>query len=964
LSPLSFATQPAWRSGEPAACAGQDRQAAPEPATLPGGLAAPLLELRELLAGCQAGAGSAVVLSGPVASGKSTLLHALCADARASGVPCLTAIAARSEQDLPLGVVGQLMHSAELPSEQIRAVLGRLGAGPLAVVDGAGDRQVAMHVVDQLGRMVFDLARHGPLLLAVDDVQHADPASLQFLLFLTRRIRSVPVLVVLTESTDWRGAHPAFLADLSRQPHVRRLALRWLSRREVAGTLADRIGRPAADRHAADAYAATGGNPMLLRALLDDHPAAGGTGQEIPRLVPGEAFRRAVIDFLYRGKPEVLRVAGGAAVLAEAGSVALLPRLLDLDADTVGRAVHSLQAAGLLTTDGRFRGETTRAAVLAGLAAGERAGLHRRAARLLHWDAAPAAVVAQHLLAGGGTGEPWSVPVLTEAAEEAVAHCRPETALTFLELAERAALDDRQRAAVAALLLAVRWRFSPSAVARNLTPLVAALQDGQLPARSAAMVARLLLWLGRGQEAAEALGRMATVEAAGQDAESLDEIRTLRTWMACTFPPLAASLPPEPETAEPAVPLTLKPRLHAVTTLSSVLTTPADAEAAPVPGEPAVAGLRGTWLTETTLDVAESAVLALIYSDRLAEAAASCDALLAQANGRPATCWQGRLSSLRAMIAVRQGQLVAAQQLAAAAVSILPPPCWGVGVGEPLSSLVLAATAMGRGAEAAGHLDQPVPEAMFQSRFGLHYLHARGDYHLATGRPRAALGDFLACGSLMVKWGMDRAAMVPWRTEAARALTELDRQDEAREYVVEQLARLDGCDGARTRGLTLRQLAAVSAPRQRPRLLREAVEVLQASGDRLQLAHALADLGHANRCLGEASRARTMIRQAWHIARECGAESLCRLLVPRGGRPSAAAALPLVDAQQPAPLSDAERRVAALAALGRTNREIAGRLYITVSTVEQHLTRVYRKLNVRRRADLPSWLLSDTADSA
>ncbi|MBP5865592.1 hypothetical protein F6456_38940 [Streptomyces sp. LBUM 1484] len=53
------------------------------------------------------------------------------------------------------------------------------------------------------------------------------------------------------------------------------------------------------------------------------------------------------------------------------------------------------------------------------------------------------------------------------------------------------------------------------------------------------------------------------------------------------------------------------------------------------------------------------------------------------------------------------------------------------------------------------------------------------------------------------------------------------------------------------------------------------------------------------------------------------------------------------------PLSAAERRVASLAALGNSNREIADQLCVTISTVEQHLTRVYRKLNVTRRAELP-----------
>jgi len=53
-------------------------------------------------------------------------------------------------------------------------------------------------------------------------------------------------------------------------------------------------------------------------------------------------------------------------------------------------------------------------------------------------------------------------------------------------------------------------------------------------------------------------------------------------------------------------------------------------------------------------------------------------------------------------------------------------------------------------------------------------------------------------------------------------------------------------------------------------------------------------------------------------------------------------------------LSEAERRVASLAVRGYTNRDIAAHLYLTVSTVEQHLTRTYRKLRVNRRQDLPT----------
>ncbi|WP_435836797.1 helix-turn-helix transcriptional regulator [Streptomyces albus] len=67
-------------------------------------------------------------------------------------------------------------------------------------------------------------------------------------------------------------------------------------------------------------------------------------------------------------------------------------------------------------------------------------------------------------------------------------------------------------------------------------------------------------------------------------------------------------------------------------------------------------------------------------------------------------------------------------------------------------------------------------------------------------------------------------------------------------------------------------------------------------------------------------------------------------------RPGGSRTAPL----RPAGLSPAESRVAALAAAGYCNREIARRLFITVSTVEQHLTKAYRKLGVASRADLPA----------
>lgn len=92
------------------------------------------------------------------------------------------------------------------------------------------------------------------------------------------------------------------------------------------------------------------------------------------------------------------------------------------------------------------------------------------------------------------------------------------------------------------------------------------------------------------------------------------------------------------------------------------------------------------------------------------------------------------------------------------------------------------------------------------------------------------------------------------------------------------------------------------------------------------------------------------LRRARQLAEECG--------VPLADRtaPDAAGRQPILEGAEGdeavGMLSDAEMRVAALAARGHSNRQIAGKLFVTVSTVEQHLTRVYRKLGIKRRSDL------------
>jgi DNA-binding CsgD family transcriptional regulator len=296
------------------------------------------------------------------------------------------------------------------------------------------------------------------------------------------------------------------------------------------------------------------------------------------------------------------------------------------------------------------------------------------------------------------------------------------------------------------------------------------------------------------------------------------------------------------------------------------------------------------------------ALACLVVTDHVDEVELWASAALAERSNSASGIWHAVAGGLRADIAVRQGDLAGAARHARAALAQLPAEGWGVAAGLPLSSAIVAMTATGRYEEAAGYLRQPVPDAMFRTPFGLLYLYARGRYYCATNRFQAAVTDLRRCGELSRDWALDRPAFVPWRLALAATHARLGDQDEASRLTDEHASMVDG---GRTgqRGEALRLVAAAGERRQQP------------PGQRSSAV--------ASRWTGVGGMAATE-----------------------------------------AMLSDAERRVARLAANGDSNREIARKLFITVSTVEQHLTRVYRKLNLNRRTDLAQGLPPEAAETA
>ena len=197
--------------------------------------------------------------------------------------------------------------------------------------------------------------------------------------------------------------------------------------------------------------------------------------------------------------------------------------------------------------------------------------------------------------------------------------------------------------------------------------------------------------------------------------------------------------------------------------------------------------------------------------------------------------------------------------------------------------------------------------------------------------------------------GVDNPAWGPWRSLTAIALDALGEHEPAFALLEQELvdARRWGAPGALSR--TLRLLGTMRGDDGLEQL-QEAAAVAEGSSARLELAKALTALGSALRRRRRPTAARDPLRRGLELARRCGAQSLAdharAELYAAGGRPRRAALA------GPASLTPSERRIAELAAGGRSNREIAQVLYVTPKTVEIHLTSVYRKLGISRRAAL------------
>lgn len=883
---------------------------------------------------------SGLIIEGDPGIGKTTLWRSVCQDAEAVGFHVLSCRPGAAEVSLSFTAVSDLLADVgpplldQLPAVQRDALNAVLLRGP-ASPHATDDRTISAAV----GSLLALLARDAPLLIAIDDAQWLDSSSRAVLAFVVRRLHGrIGILAAartghdLSDGTGW--------IRLPRDDALVRIRLQPMTIGALSTVVSERLGRPLARPAMVRVTEISGGNPFyaieLAKVVSDD-------ARDLPTALPDSltAVVRSRVSHLADGTHRLLLAAASTAE----PTVALRAAACDVSLDEAVTLLETAEHAGIIDIDARrvvFTHPLLSTGVYSDASRPQRRAMHRRLAAVVEQPE----LRARHLALAATSNDSATVEALDAAAEATRVRGAPAAAAELLEMAIKLGGDTPVRR-----LQAAEQHFRAGALAQARMHLDSAL-DG-MPSGTLRCMALMLLAAveGYGDNLAAAVDALR----AGVDEADEPSLRLQALMLLVPTEGIRGDVRASVEIARAAVELADQvgipgPRSQARTiwvmvnylyglgvdhaALDAALadektksraaaTFQATAVAA------AIAGMTGD------LEPAHAAMSAV--QQRLTDLGSEDDILWAAGHVVMFELWLGRYSDAEH---TARDALQRAEQMGG--MHALTTTSSGVAAVAAYTGDVDGARTAARRALDAAHrlgadfmLIAPTATLVF-----LEVSLGRYDDAVTTAKP--LMDGFDPAHDTEIWVG-------GWLPDAIESLCATGRIDDATNLAKALESNGTKLDrawmlavGARGRALCLAARGDVDDA-----LL--AVETALAHHDRLPIpferARTLLLKGQLQRRTRQKAAAAATLDQARSIFGELGAPLWT-------ARADAERDRVHVGAVKDTALTPTESRIAELAAAGKTNRDIAARLFISVKTVEAAISRIYRKLEIRSRAEL------------
>ena len=901
------------------------------------GRGAELDALRRFAAEAWAGNPRLVLVEGDGGVGKSTLLRRALAELGACQV--LRASSDEAELVVPYGVIDQLVGSAGASVLEGLDLLGRLrDPSETAVAPSA----VGAELVRLFGNLQTD---DQPVVVVVDDLHWCDTPSAQAILFASRRLRQDRVLVLVSgRPAELVRLGGSWASAVGGDHRTGRIRLAGLTADDVVAMAAALGVVPLTSAAAERLREHTGGNALHCRALLEelDADVLNRMSAELP--VP-RAFAALVLMRVAALSEPARRLVTAAAVLGLHSPLALAVAVADLDDPT--EALDALAAADLARESQRrlaFTHALVRRALYDDLSPSTRRGLHRRAGQLT----AGALGLGHRVAAALGPDDVLTGELERAASEAAGRHAFGEAATWMLRASELASVEHDREGQV---IQAMQWAMDSGDF--TLMPVISGLLDGLGPSSGRSVVLGNLAFL-RGQFAEAEVLLSESWDTAQEPTDDAYAARAASLQATQLF--LLGRADEGIAWADRALTRTVDDRLRTHVRSFRALNL--------------IAAGRGPEALETFDDLANEPNdpspnvtqrrvfrgLVRLFVDDVPGALRDLTATRARYRSGQKFNYDTHGLTFLIDAAYRAGAWDDAAVHAEFAVSLAHDAdhVWDFGFVHATAALVPA----GRGdwAVASAHLAEAWPWA---DGFGIGFAVAMAvtaKTLLLAGQEDWA-GVLAAVEQVRSRGHVDalgRPGVHGWRSLEVDAYLALGQLDDA-ERALEELEHAIPSSGHPTSELAVGRLRGTLADRRgRGDAADAAFKVAHRLAARVPSPFAVALL--------ELSDGGRLVERGRHAEARAVLSAVRRRLVPLGARPDLGRCDALLRAAGAAPgtanidptfgLTPTEIVVAGLVAMGRTNQQVAGELFVSVKAIELHLTNIYAKIGIRSRRQI------------